>query len=191
MFYFHDIFYVYTFKTVAQTNICYRGVMSDLKLHRIPDPQRIGETMCRYEDTVTCPVCGKGARVYGYIREASLKKAAELKIAMGMSEEDAWNDLSLRMPHNAGIRFIYPKHWYMLAVLPYKDIVNDIDKMCVGHNLRPADGWAVLQDNEYGDDFKWCCKDCAPALVEQLIEENEQFEHITALDFAEQIMNGR
>jgi hypothetical protein len=164
--------------------------MADIKLTRIPDPQRHGETLLRYEDTVTCPVCGKGARVYGYIRETSLEKAAAVKMKMGVSEEEAWSDLTLRMPHDIGIRMIYPKHWYQVFVSPYKNVIADLEKVCLGHNLRPSDGWAVLQDNEYKDMFRWVCgAECAQALVRELIEENEIFELTVRDDFIEKIMN--
>jgi len=160
-----------------------------MNLTRVPDPQRDGETMLRGEETITCPVCGKSGRVYSYIRETSKQKAAEIKMRLGMSEEDAYKDSTLRMPHNAQVRKVYPKGWYQLLLFPYKDFIADLDKVCSSHMLRPSDGYGILQENEYQDYLKWTCKDCATKLLQQLIDENETFEQTMETDFIEQIMN--
>jgi hypothetical protein len=156
---------------------------------RMPDPQRFGETIIMYEDDLICPICGRSARLFGYVREASLPQAAERRIKMGMSKEKAWDDLSLRMPHDAMYRMVYPKDWYMHFLLPYKDAIIELDKVCVANKLRPLDGWVYLLANGLEKFMKWVHADCAPELTRQLIEENRNFEKALEMDFIEKIMN--
>lgn len=161
-----------------------------MNLTRVPDPQRDGESILRNVETITCPMCGKTGRVYGYIRETSVEQAAKIKMSLGMPEEEAYDEKMLRMPPNATLRKVYPKGWHQILIFPYKCFIDDLDNICISKRLKPSDGYGILQENEYKDFLKWVCgKECAQKLVGILFDENEKFEQAMEMDFIEQIMN--